>query len=209
MKAGLLAFGALLWAAPVFAQAQDPLAPLPDERTPTAVEPASEHATSAAVRFSADSLRADRFGRRRCQSPRRSHSRLQQLPRQPSHVAVPKDWRGVFDAIDTGNWASAQAGIATLPPSILTPVAKAELYTAKGSPVVDLASLQALIAQAPELPQADQLALMAMQARRDDHAADRSRARDREPRLRARPLQGAGRFRASPPPTSSAPSSIR
>jgi soluble lytic murein transglycosylase-like protein len=74
---------------------------------------------------------------------------------------VPKDWRGVFDAIDSGNWASAQAGIAALPASVLTPVAKAELYTAKGSPVVDLGSLQALIDQAPELPQADQLALMA------------------------------------------------
>jgi soluble lytic murein transglycosylase len=67
----------------------------------------------------------------------------------------------VFDAIDAGNWASAQAGIAALPRSILTPVGKAELYTAKGSPLVDLASLQALIAEAPELPQADQLAAMA------------------------------------------------
>jgi soluble lytic murein transglycosylase-like protein len=76
-------------------------------------------------------------------------------------VAVPKDWRGVFDAIDGGNWASARAGIASLPRSVLTPVAKAELYTAKGSPVVDLASLQSLLAEAPELPQSDQLALMA------------------------------------------------
>jgi soluble lytic murein transglycosylase-like protein len=67
----------------------------------------------------------------------------------------------VFDAIGAGYWASARAGIAALPPSVLTPLAKAELYTAKGSPLVDLASLQALIAQAPELPQADQLAAMA------------------------------------------------
>jgi soluble lytic murein transglycosylase-like protein len=79
-----------------------------------------------------------------------------------STVPVPKDWRGVFDAIDAGQWASAQAGIALLPPSILTPVAKAELYTAKGSPAVDLPALQALLAQAPELPQANQLALMAL-----------------------------------------------
>jgi soluble lytic murein transglycosylase-like protein len=79
----------------------------------------------------------------------------------PSAV-VPKDWRGVFDAIDAGNWASAQAGIAALPANILTPVARAELYTAKGSPTVDLASLQSLIAEAPELPQADQLARLAM-----------------------------------------------
>jgi len=77
-------------------------------------------------------------------------------------VTVPRDWRGVFDAIDAGQWGSAQAGIAALPPGILTPVARAELYTAKGSPTVDLASLQALIAQAPELPQAEQLAAMAI-----------------------------------------------
>jgi soluble lytic murein transglycosylase-like protein len=83
-------------------------------------------------------------------------------PIQPSSVPAPRDWRGVFDAIDAGNWAVAQAGIATLAPSVLTPVAKAELYTAKGSPVVDLASLQALIAQAPELPEANQLGLMAL-----------------------------------------------
>ena len=85
------------------------------------------------------------------------------MPPPPARqVAVPRDWRGVFDAIDAGNWASAQAGIASLPRGILTPVARAELYTAKGSPVVDLASLQALIAEAPELPQADQLAALAI-----------------------------------------------
>jgi soluble lytic murein transglycosylase-like protein len=80
----------------------------------------------------------------------------------PRTIFVPKDWRGVFDAIDSGQWASAQAGIAALPRSVLTPVAKAELFTAKGSPVIDLASLQALIAEAPELPEADQLAAMAV-----------------------------------------------
>ena len=77
-------------------------------------------------------------------------------------VVIPRDWRGVFDAIRVGDWEAARAGIATLPPSVLTPVAKAELYTAKGSPTVDLYSLQALLAEAPELPQADQLARMAM-----------------------------------------------
>jgi soluble lytic murein transglycosylase-like protein len=77
-------------------------------------------------------------------------------------VPVPRTWREVFDAIDAGNWASAQSGIAALPPDILTPVAKSELYTAKGSPPVDLQSLQWVIAQAPELPDADQLARMAI-----------------------------------------------
>ncbi len=85
----------------------------------------------------------------------------QQPPRSPA-VTVPRNWRGVFDAIRGGDWAGAQAGIAVLPQNILTPVAKAELYTAKGSPPVDLPSLQALLAEAPELPDADQLARLAM-----------------------------------------------
>jgi soluble lytic murein transglycosylase-like protein len=81
----------------------------------------------------------------------------------PTPVApAPKDWRGVFDAINAGNWSYAAAGIATLPRSILTPVAKAELYTAKDSPVVGVGSLEALIAEAPELPEANQLGLMAI-----------------------------------------------
>jgi soluble lytic murein transglycosylase-like protein len=130
VKAGLLALGTLICAAPAIAQpSRDPLAPLP---APSAVtQPAAT-----------------------------SPIQPQPQPSVPS-VPVPRDWRGVFDAIDAGNWASALAGIAALPPSVLTPVAKAELYTAKGSPVVDLASLQSLIAQAPELPEANQLAQMA------------------------------------------------
>jgi soluble lytic murein transglycosylase len=135
LKAGLLAFGTLLWAAPVLAQpARDPLAPLATPSTPAQPAPSST---------------------------------VQPIPQpQPAPAAptvpVPRDWRGVFDAIDSGNWASAQAGIAVLPQSVLTPVAKAELYTAKDSPVADLASLQAVIAEAPELPEANQLGLMAL-----------------------------------------------
>ena len=89
---------------------------------------------------------------------------LQPTPQPPPPlpaVVVPTSWRGVFDVIRAGNWA-AQAGIDSLPPSVLTPVAKAELYTAKGSPAVDLGRLQLLIAEAPELPSADQLARLAM-----------------------------------------------
>ena len=56
-------------------------------------------------------------------------------------IPIPRDWRGVFAAIRAGNWAAAQAGINALPPDILTPVAKAELYTAKGSPAVDLSRI--------------------------------------------------------------------
>jgi soluble lytic murein transglycosylase-like protein len=151
LKSGLLAFGALIWAAPAWAQAaQDPLAPLPDATAPVPTQPAppTPQAPLAAPAPSGPTVQ---------QPPVVSQAAPAVKP-----VAVPKDWRGVFDAIDAGNWASAQAGIATLPRSLLTPVAKAELYTAKGSPVVDLYSLQALIAEAPELPQAGQLAALAV-----------------------------------------------
>ncbi|MEO8454642.1 MAG: lytic transglycosylase domain-containing protein [Sphingomicrobium sp.] len=141
MKAGVIAFGALMWAAPISAQQQDPLAPLPTSSSPIVPPPASSPAATT-------------------QSQTTTPTTQSALPPAPV-VAIPRDWRGVFDAIDAGSWAPARAGIAALPPGVLTPVAKAELYTAKGSPVVDLASLQALIAQAPELPQADQLAAMA------------------------------------------------
>ena len=133
MKAGLFAFGTLLCASPLMAQpARDPLAPLPTTVPPTQPTAYPAQAPSA-------------------------------QPAPPaSTVPAPRDWRGVFDAIGSGNWASAQAGIAALPPSVLTPVAKAELYTAKDSPVVDLGSLMALISQSPELPEANQLGLMAL-----------------------------------------------
>jgi len=75
---------------------------------------------------------------------------------------VPRSWGEVFGAIRNGRWAEAQAGIYALPQSILTPVAKAELYTAKGSPVVSLQQIQSVLAEAPDLPQASQLARMAI-----------------------------------------------
>ena len=129
----MVAFGTLVCASPLLAQpTRDPLAPFPTTTSST------QQATPAPVQSSPAG----------------------QSSWGPA-VSVPRDWRGVFDAIDAGNWASASAGIATLPVSVLTPVAKAELYTAKGSPVVDLGSLQTLILQAPELPEANQLGLMA------------------------------------------------
>lgn len=87
---------------------------------------------------------------------------VQTPPQAPAQVVVaPKTWRGVFDAIRSGQWAAAQAGIANLPPGVLTPVAKAELYTAKGSPRVGLDPLLDLLLEAPDLPKADQLQRMA------------------------------------------------
>ena len=150
MKAGLIAFGTLVFAAPAIAQ--DPLAPLPQSQKPSSsITPAAPPVT---VHVGAPPGAASQPG-----TP--VVGPAPQAPPAPT-VAVPKDWRGVFDAIDSGNWASARAGIYALPANILTPLAKAELYTAKGSPVVDLASFQSLLVEAPELPQAEQLARLAV-----------------------------------------------
>src|SRR6476620_11966301 len=147
LRSGLLAFGTVIWSAPLLAQAaSDPVSPLSAAPQPVAPIPTTQQAPAPTSQPAT--------------SVTQPAAPLQTAtPLKP--VVVPKDWRGVFDAIDAGSWASAQAGIAALPRSILTPVAKAELYTAKGSPVVDLGSLQALLAEAPEIPQADQLAIMA------------------------------------------------
>src|SRR5918993_2046145 len=135
LKAAWLGFAGLIWAAPVFAQSADPLSPLPVPPEPAPVAPAIASPPAP----------------------------MMQQPVAPvPAIVAPKDWRGVFDAIYAGNWASARAGIATLPANVLTPVALAELYTARGSPMVDLGSIQSLIARAPDLPQSEQLAAMAV-----------------------------------------------
>ena len=82
-------------------------------------------------------------------------------PVAPPRV-IPRDWRGIFTAIDTRDWEGARLGIEAMPAGPLKAVAKAELFTAKDSPAVDLASIQALLAQAPELPQAEQLSRLAV-----------------------------------------------
>jgi len=86
------------------------------------------------------------------------------IPPAPPVVAVrvPRNWVEVFSAIRDGRWAEAQAGISSLPQDILNPVARAELYTAKGSPTVSIGQIQALLAEAPELPQAEQLSRLAL-----------------------------------------------
>ncbi len=84
------------------------------------------------------------------------------LPPPPPPRIIPRDWRGVFAAIRAEDFAGAAAGIATLPASVLTPVARAELYTARNSPRTELEPLLALLAEAPDLPQAEQLQRLAV-----------------------------------------------
>ena len=120
---------------------------------------------------------------------------LAPAPVPPKVVVVPRDWRGVFAAIRAGEWDSAAAGIAALPASPLATVAKAELFTAKDSPRTELGPIIALLAEAPDLPQADQLQRMAF-ARGAVEAPAIIRARPTiglpmAPRRgRARPVQG-------------------
>lgn len=70
-------------------------------------------------------------------------------------------YRDVFASIRAGKWLDAQLALATMTPGPLHAFAKAQLYTAKGSPKAELEPILALLAEAPELPQAEQLARMA------------------------------------------------
>jgi soluble lytic murein transglycosylase-like protein len=70
-------------------------------------------------------------------------------------------YREIFAAIGAGDWSGAAARIDAGPRGPLDAAARAELYLAKGSPTVSLERLTALIAEAPDLPQAAQLARLA------------------------------------------------
>ncbi|KQM95533.1 lytic transglycosylase [Sphingomonas sp. Leaf22] len=67
----------------------------------------------------------------------------------------------VFAAIRGGRWADAQLRLDAMKPGPLHAVARAELYTAKGSPKVELPQLLALLTTAPDLPHAPDLARLA------------------------------------------------
>jgi soluble lytic murein transglycosylase-like protein len=126
-------------AAPAFAQV-DPLAPI---STPEAPPPTVEPLVI---------------------EPAAGESQPTAAPLLPPIVMrpVPRDWRGVFDAIRAEDWGGVVAGINALPDGPLKPVAKAEYYTAKNGPRTELGPILALLAEAPDLPQAEQLQRLAM-----------------------------------------------
>lgn len=70
-------------------------------------------------------------------------------------------YRAVFDHIRAARWTEARLALATIKPGPLHGVALAEILTAKGSPKAELADLQQLLTNAPELPQAEALARLA------------------------------------------------
>ena len=96
------------------------------------------------------------------QPPATAQTPTPAMTQPPTSSVVPRDWRGVFAALRRGEWAGAQAGIAALPEGPLKPVAKAELYTARNSPRVELQPILDLLAEAPDLPEAGQLQRLAM-----------------------------------------------
>lgn len=71
------------------------------------------------------------------------------------------NYRAAFAAIRNGDWSTAAARLDAMPDGLLTPIARAELYLAKGSPKAELEPLVALITSNPALPQAAQLARLA------------------------------------------------
>ena len=137
-------------------QPQDPLAPLPTQ--PAASDQPVMVPVPEAPRPSDQPNTAPTF----TVAPAQPVTILPPAAPPVAVVRVPRNWDEVFSAIRAGRWAEAQAGIANLPHGVLTTVARAELYTAKGSPFVSLGQIQSLLAEAPDLPQADQLARLAL-----------------------------------------------
>lgn len=72
-------------------------------------------------------------------------------------------YRTAFAAIRNSDWAGASTALDAMPSGLLTPIARAELFLAKGAPKPDPAALAALIAAAPQLPQAPALGAMAIE----------------------------------------------
>ena len=70
-------------------------------------------------------------------------------------------YRAIFQSIRDQKWQDAQLQLAALKPGPLHSIARAELLTAKGSPKAELDPLMKLLSEAPELPQAQQIATMA------------------------------------------------
>ncbi|MDB5703736.1 MAG: lytic transglycosylase [Sphingomonas bacterium] len=70
-------------------------------------------------------------------------------------------YRAVFQSIRDQKWLDAQLQLASMKPGPLHAIARAEMLTAKGSPKAELDPLVKLLSEAPELPQAQQIATMA------------------------------------------------
>lgn len=70
-------------------------------------------------------------------------------------------YRAIFASIRAGNWADATQRLNAMPEGLLTPFARAELISAKGSPKASLLDIMAVLNRASELPQAPDLVRLA------------------------------------------------
>ena len=136
MRFSWVLIAGVLLGSPGLAQEADPLAPLEPDETET--QPAPPPTTTARP------------------------TTVAPTPPPVRPLVIPRDWRGVLLAIRNGEWEAARLGIDALPNGPLKPFARAELFTAKDSPKVELGPILALIEEAPELPQAEQLYRMAI-----------------------------------------------
>jgi soluble lytic murein transglycosylase-like protein len=134
MRIALLLCAGVVIAGPAVAQDADPLAPLNEI---SAEQPATPPAAARPAL-------------------------TQPAPVPPRPIVIPRDWRGILTAIRNSEWEAARLGIEALPNGPLKPYARAELFTAKDSPKVELGPILAVLAEAPELPQAEQLYRMAV-----------------------------------------------
>lgn len=73
-----------------------------------------------------------------------------------------QQFTAIFAAIDAKNWVEANRLIDEAPAGPMASTARAELYLAADSPKVEAAQLQALLEEAPWLPQAEQIERMAI-----------------------------------------------
>ena len=84
----------------------------------------------------------------------------ERIPRQLDDEQA-TGYRTVFAAIRESRWQDAQLALDGMKPGPLHAIARAEMLTAKGSPRAELDPLMKLLAEAPELPQAQQIAALA------------------------------------------------
>lgn len=99
-------------------------------------------------------------------------------------------YTAVFAAIDRQDWTGAQALLNQRDQGLLHAVARAELYTAPNSPRVELAQLEAWFREGRNLPQAAQLARLAVTrgaSSTPDYAVEQSVRRLGSTPKRARP----------------------
>ena len=88
------------------------------------------------------------------------HARAAQVPPQldPGQRAA---YRAVFDDLAAGNWAGAIGRLDEMREGPLHDLVRAQLFTLPGTPRVEVEPLLALLARAPDLPQAQALAGLA------------------------------------------------